>query len=113
MGDLLLDCKGVDERLSGFNGRDVGGFCVGDCAGGAETSMCTRGVTCDACTGDDGGSGVAEALFKEVHSRVDGDRGPLFVGSAWYGSSGSSSCSIELSGSGSSESMITVRGNTK
>lgn len=69
-GDLLFDCRGVDERLSGYKGRELEGLWIGDCACLADKSMRKRGVSCDAGTGDDGGSGVAEALFKEACSRV-------------------------------------------
>jgi hypothetical protein len=64
-GDLLMFCNGVDERLSVFGGRE-GLRCIGDCGCGEERSMRNRGVRCAALTGDDGGKGVAEALFKEA-----------------------------------------------
>jgi hypothetical protein len=69
-GDLLLVCKGVEERLSGFKGRDVGGFGIGDRDCGEDISISNRGVSCEALAGEDGGSGVAEALFNEAFSRT-------------------------------------------
>ena len=69
-GDLLIVCNGVDERLSIFEGRDDR-RCAGDCVCGEGSSIRNWGVSCDALTGDDGGKGIAEALFKEAWSRVD------------------------------------------
>lgn len=69
-GDLLIVCNGVDERLSAFEGREDR-RCTGDWVCGDATSMRNRGVSCDALTGDDGGKGVAEALFSEAWSPVD------------------------------------------
>ena len=65
-GDLPIVCTGVDERLSGFSGREGREFCIGDRAFGEENSMRNRGVTCNELTGDDGGNGVVEAVFKEA-----------------------------------------------
>jgi hypothetical protein len=104
VGDLLLLCRGVDERRSGFSGREFGSLWVAVCDFADDTSRRTLGVTEGDLTGDDGGRGVEEGLFIEACVRVAPRSDLLSVVAKFAGVSGSVSCSID--GSGSSGSMV-------